>query len=307
MLRALGTRRALAVRRDAVQRTAARWLSTGENVGAGEAEGTFSRYAGVAFFSVIVAGTAGLGVWQTQRYFWKVEMIEQRKKQLFHNVVDLPEYATAHTELDVPEFCQFRVKGHYKPNSTFYLYPRSAPAESTDSVATPKSGGYIYSLLERDNGSPIIINRGWLPRKLLEVHIARDKKEEDGEFEVVGVLRHGESKGQFTPDNDMSRRQFFYLNHDEMADAMGVEETILPVILDALAEDDDNAEAALDHPLRKKIGSYLEFYMTPEKHAGYAATWYSFSVAAAVMAYFRFIRKPAPRVSPIRVAKRRPN
>lgn len=30
--------------------------------------------------------------------------------------------------------------------------PRSAPAESTDNVATPKSGGYIYSLLERVNG-----------------------------------------------------------------------------------------------------------------------------------------------------------
>jgi hypothetical protein len=35
-----------------------------------------------------------------------------------------------------------------------------------------------------------------------------------------------------------------------------------------------SSEAALDNLIRKSIGSYLEFYMTPEKHAGYAATWY---------------------------------
>ncbi|TMW60537.1 hypothetical protein Poli38472_000579 [Pythium oligandrum] len=283
----------------ALQGASRRWMATSESgAEAATPESNFSRYAGIAFFSVIVAGTAGLGTWQTQRYFWKVDLIEERKKQLKQNVVDLPNDVTAFSELNVPEYCQLRVNGQYKPNTTFYLYPRSAPAESTDSVATPKSGGYIYSLLERDNGSPVIINRGWLPRKLLDVHMASADKEESGDIAILGVLRHGETKNQFTPDNDISRRQFFYLNHDELADAMGVEESILPVILDAIADEDDLAPAALDHPLRKKLSSYLEFYMTPEKHAGYAATWYSFSVAAALMAYFRF-RKVAPR-APIR-------
>lgn len=32
--------------------------------------------------------------------------------------------------------------------------------------------------------------------------------------------------------------------------------------------------ASLDHPVRKTVKNYMEFYMTPEKHVGYAATWY---------------------------------
>lgn len=280
--------------RTLVQRSSRRCMSAASGATA-KPESNFSRNAGIAFFSVIVVGTASLGAWQTKRYFWKVGVIEERKKQLHQNIVDLPNYATAFSELTLPEFCQLRVSGHFKPGSTFYLYPRSAPSDSSDSVATPKSGGYIYSLLERDNGSPVIVNRGWLPRKLLDVHIAQEEKEDDGEITVVGVMRRGEEKGAFTPDNDLSRRQFFYLNHDQLADAMEVDESILPVILDATADEHESEPASLDHFQRKKLSSYLEFYMTPEKHAGYAATWYSFSVAAALMAFFRF-RKPAPRV-----------
>lgn len=40
--------------------------------------------------------------------------------------------------------------------------------------------------------TPVVVNRGWLPRKLLDVHMARDKKEDDGKVSFVGVLRHGE-------------------------------------------------------------------------------------------------------------------
>lgn len=38
----------------------------------------------------------------------------------------------------------------------------------------------------------MIVNRGWLPRKLLDQHMASDIKEEHGEISLLGVLRHGE-------------------------------------------------------------------------------------------------------------------
>lgn len=164
----------------------------------------------------------------------------------------------------------------------------------------------------------MIVNRGWLPRKLLDEHIAREKKEESGKISFVGVLRHGEvvcpvdvvriislyiptltrygcvvlQKNNFTPDNDPKNRQFFYLDHEELADAMGVTSVDLPVIVDALGKSPQNGlrqnlflyslsatnsctfcvtavegasgETTLDNPLRKSIASYLEFYMTPE-------------------------------------------
>jgi cytochrome oxidase assembly protein ShyY1 len=38
----------------------------------------------------------------------------------------------------------------------------------------------------------VIINRGFLPRKLLDIHIAQQTKEEEGAVTILGVLRHGE-------------------------------------------------------------------------------------------------------------------
>ncbi|DBA01305.1 TPA: hypothetical protein N0F65_001810 [Lagenidium giganteum] len=314
-----------------------RMLTTAKKHPAKAEESNFSRYAGMAFFGTIVSllflahatcmrihsdamdlvaavhWLMVLSIHQAQRYFWKVNLIEERKKQLEERIVDLPLNAVADKDTDALEFRQLRVNGFFEPDSTYYLYPRSAPAESTDSVATPKSGGYIYSLLRRDDGTPVIVNRGWLPRKLLMEHIELEKKEEDGEVSIKGVLRHGEEvgchrdqalhatptdsalmlrqPGKFTPDNALQRRQFFFLDHAALARAMGVEGE-LPIIIDALGDDGEHADPSLTHPVRKTINSFTEFYMTPSKHAGYALTWFSFSLASAVMAYLRFRKVP---------------
>ena len=101
----------------------------------------------------------------------------------------------------------------------------------------------------------MIVNRGWLPRELLDAHMARDKKEDDMNVSFIGVLRHGEvvctavditrclralsysvalQRNRFTPDNDPEHRHFFYVDQRELADAMGVASTDLPVMVDAL-------------------------------------------------------------------------
>uniref|UniRef100_M4BIA3 SURF1-like protein n=1 Tax=Hyaloperonospora arabidopsidis (strain Emoy2) TaxID=559515 RepID=M4BIA3_HYAAE len=242
-------------------------------------ESSFSRYAGMAAFGAVTAATAYLGTWQVERYYWKVDLIKERTKELSESVIELPKNATASDDTDDIEYRQLRVDGRFKPGSTFYLCnvddldPRSAPADPNDSVARVKSGGYIYSLLERENGTPVIVNRGWLPRELLDAHMARDKKEEDVNVSFVGVLRHEEVRNHFTPDNDPENRHFFYVDQRELADAMGVTSTDLPVMVDALAVEGASAEVTLDKPMQKSLASYLEFYMTPEKHVGYAATW----------------------------------
>ncbi|CAI5711742.1 unnamed protein product [Hyaloperonospora brassicae] len=266
-------------------------------------ESSFSRYAGMAVFGAVTATTAYLGTWQVERYYWKMDLIKERSKELSESVIELPKNATASDDTDDIEYRQLRVEGRYKPGSTIYLYPRSAPADPNDSVATVKSGGYIYSLLERENGTPVIVNRGWLPRELLDAHMARDKKEDDVNVSFIGVLRHEEVRNRFTPDNDPEHRHFFYVDQRELADAMGVTSTDLPVMVDALAVEDASSEATLDKPVQKSLASYLEFYMTPEKHIGYAATWFGCSLAAAIMGMLRF-KKGAARAPRAKFASR---
>lgn len=43
--------------------------------------------------------------------------------------------------------------------------------------------------------TPVIVNRGWLPRNILDVHMASEQKEDDGLQTVVGVVRRGEVVG----------------------------------------------------------------------------------------------------------------
>ena len=52
------------------------------------------------------------------------------------------------------------------------------------------------------------------------------------EYLTISVLQ----KNIFTPDNDPDNRQFYYLNHEELAQAMGVTSADLPVIVDALGK-----------------------------------------------------------------------
>ena len=40
------------------------------------------RAGGYVLFGGLVAGTAALGTWQTQRYNWKVDKVERRKQEL---------------------------------------------------------------------------------------------------------------------------------------------------------------------------------------------------------------------------------
>jgi cytochrome oxidase assembly protein ShyY1 len=43
-----------------------------------------------------VAGTTALGVWQSQRYFWKLEQIDQRAQTLAQAPARLPTYVSLH-------------------------------------------------------------------------------------------------------------------------------------------------------------------------------------------------------------------
>jgi cytochrome oxidase assembly protein ShyY1 len=49
--------------------------------------------------------------------------------------------------------------------------------------------------------TPVIVNRGWLPRNILDVHMASEQKEDDSLQTVVGVVRRGEVVGN--PDSQI--------------------------------------------------------------------------------------------------------
>ncbi|OQR88564.1 hypothetical protein THRCLA_10243 [Thraustotheca clavata] len=243
------------------------------------------QLVGIGIFSSIVAGTAGMGVWQTNRYFWKIDLIETRRQRLLEAPIALAPDACVENANAELEHRQLAVKGHFVPGKTFYLYPRSPPIDMSESKGKVTSGGFIYDLFERDNGTAVIVNRGWLPKDKMEEHMAANVSPSQEDQQLVGVMVHGEEEKTFSPPNEPSKRHFFWLNLPELAQAMMVKTDYTPILLEEFNDQNVKNTSGL---VKKHKDQYLEFYMTPWKHAMYAGIWYSLALIGTGMIFYRF-------------------
>ena len=70
-------------------------------------------------FGGLVAGTGCLGMWQAQRYYWKVEQVEERAQSLRKEATPLT---------DPPEpFRPYTLRGTFLHDNELLVGPRSAP------------------------------------------------------------------------------------------------------------------------------------------------------------------------------------
>lgn len=84
-----------------------------------------------------------------------------------------------------------------------------------------KDGYLVVTPLEREgNGSTILINRGWIPRKLRR---QADRREglPLGQVVVEGLIREPWKKNIFTPDNKPELGEFYFPDVEQMAQTAG--------------------------------------------------------------------------------------
>lgn len=132
--------------------------------------------AGKFVFGSLCAGTFGLGVWQTQRYLEKVELVEARANALAQPPLDV-ELATSPSDLE-QSFRKVRVRGQYLHAAEFLVGPRGPPAGLPGAVAqgmaTTPQGYFVLTPLvpasaavREKLGPLVIVNRGWVPRHMV--------------------------------------------------------------------------------------------------------------------------------------------
>lgn len=81
-------------------------------------------------------------------------------------------------------------------------------------------GYMVVTPLERENGTTILVNRGWIDKK------HRDKRTRPdglptGEVTVEGLLREPWKKNMFTPDNQPEKGMFYFPDVKQMAALTG--------------------------------------------------------------------------------------
>ncbi|KAJ9162650.1 hypothetical protein P3X46_022409 [Hevea brasiliensis] len=270
--------------------------------------------------------TFGLGTWQIFRREEKIKMLDYRQKRLEIEPVNFNDLSPSSELLDTLEFRRVACKGFFDEKRSIYVGPRSR------SISGVTENGYyvITPLMPIPNNpesvqSPILVNRGWVPRiwkeRSLEIsqHVEppsdiKSSSSQESErsswwrfwskkrkviedqipavtpVEVVGVVRGSEKPSIFVPENASSSGQWFYVDVPAIARACELPENTLYV------EDiNENVSSACPYPLPKDVNTLIRSSVMPQDHLNYTLTWYSLSAAVAFMAFKRLRPKRSRR------------
>ncbi|KAJ5162348.1 hypothetical protein N7492_007740 [Penicillium capsulatum] len=231
---------------------------------------------GLIILALIPIIAFGLGSWQVQRLDWKTKLIAKFEDRLVRPPLPLPPRIDPEA---ISEFDYRRVyaTGHFRHDKEMLIGPRMWEGEDGFMVVTP---------LERDDGqSTVLVNRGWIARKLAD---QKDRPDglPAGEVTVEGLLREPWKKNMFTPENKPEEGKFYFPDIDQMAELSGsqpvwIEQTM---VTDLIQSYDRQAKGI-------PIGRAAEVNLR-NNHAQYIFTWYGLSLATSVMLWMLVRKKP---------------
>jgi surfeit locus 1 family protein len=217
----------------------------------------------LAAFAILIA----LGVWQIERRAWKLALIE-RVEQRIHAVAH-PIPAPASWPAVTAANDEYR---HVTATGRF-LHDR----ETLVKAVTEEGGGYwVLTPLLRDDGTTVLINRGFVPAERRDASTRRDDNP-DGTVEIAGLLRMTEPKGGFLRTNDPDHDRWYSRDVAAIATARGLHD-VAPFFVDA-----DAAPRAGGGP----IGG-LTVVRFPNNHLIYALTWFALALMLAGKLFVTF-------------------
>ena len=210
---------------------------------------------GVAAVLVLTVLT-GLGTWQVQRLGWKLALIDRVDRRVRASPVEAPDARSFDPAAD--EYRHVRVSG------TFLV------DRSTDVLAVTAygSGFWVLAPLRRQDGSIVLVNRGFAPA---------DKRDPAGwgrpndarDTTVTGLLRLTEPNGAFLRRNDPTANRWFSRDVAAIAAARSLDR-VAPYFIDAEP----------GPPGTLPIGG-LTVTTFPNNHLVYALTWYTLAAMLA--------------------------
>ncbi|THV07631.1 mitochondrial protein required for respiration [Dendrothele bispora CBS 962.96] len=213
--------------------------------------------------------TFGLGTWQLYRLKWKINLIDELEEKLQLQPLSLPR----RINLDViPEFV-FRkviIRGKWDHEHTMLLTPR---------VREGVHGVHVVTPLKRENGTTVLVDRGFVSNEFVQ-----DTKfqKDEGEVEVLGMLRTSQKRNSFTPDNLPEENKWFWTDVESMAEYAGGENAnVQPVFVEQIFEG-HAGDAALCVEKGIPIGRPATVDLR-NAHLSYVITWYGLSALTSFM------------------------
>lgn len=209
----------------------------------------------VIMMTVILTGLLlALGTWQVKRLSWKLDLIQQVEERAHAAPVDAPapsQWASLTNPADY-EYRRVRLAGIFRHQDEVQVY----------TVSDLGPGYWVLTPLQCDDGSLVIVNRGFVPSDKRDPS-TRLEGELPARVEIVGLMRAPETGGLFLRTNDPQNNRWYSRNIVQIADAKSLG-TVAPFYVDA---------DATPNPGGLPIGGKT-MLVFPNNHLSYAITWY---------------------------------
>jgi surfeit locus 1 family protein len=221
--------------------------------------------AATLFTLAAVAIMVGLGTWQVERLAWKNALIDRIESGMRATPAPLPAWVENSADWD---FRRVSVTGQFLHDRELDLAARSMNGRIGYQIVTP---------LKRDDGTLVLVNRGWVPLEKRDP-ASRPEGLPAGTVTIEGVARVPAERGWMQPDNDAATNMWFWYDIPAMAAQAG-EGTgeALPVVIEA---------GDAPNPGGFPIGGQTNVNIA-NNHLQYAFTWYSLAITLIVI-YFVF-------------------
>lgn len=212
------------------------------------------RWAAPALLTVALCALGiALGTWQLHRLAWKQDILAR---------IDAGERAPpVPLGTDPAPFARVVATGTFRPGASA-LYA----AEVHETPSGPAMGGRLLQVLDRTDGLPVLVDRGWI-----STSPARPAATPEGRTTVTGYVRPADRPGWFSARDDVAGRQFFTLDPQSIASALGLG-AVAPFTLVALAEGNGG------YPLAAR-----NLPRPPNNHFTYALTWFGLSATLVII------------------------
>lgn len=208
-----------------------------------------------------------LGLWQIERRAWKLALIDRVEQRVHAPAQPIPSPASwPAVSAASDEYRHVSLGGRFLHES-----------ETLVQAVTEEGPGYwVLTPLQRDDGTLVLVNRGFVPSERRDASTRRDGNPQ-GRVEITGLLRITEPKGGFLRTNAPQHNRWYSRDVAAIAAARGLHE-VAPFFVDA-----DAKSQIAGGP----IGG-LTVIRFANNHLIYALTWFTLAFMLAGRLFVTF-------------------
>jgi surfeit locus 1 family protein len=203
---------------------------------------------------VMVAILISLGVWQVHRLAWKERILARIAAAEAAPPIPLPPHPGP--------FVKVSVTGRFRPDLAVHFGD-----VVRDTEAGPAMGTELVVPLERPDGPPVLVDRGWIP-----LSFAAPVAWPQGDITVEGYVAAAEHPGLFTPRAEPQQRQVYALDPAMIGQMLGLAR-VAPFTLVALSSGPDRS-----YPIPAR-----HLPRPPNHHLVYLTIWFTLAGALIVI------------------------